>query len=177
MFRIFSVLVMMAVVLVCGILIGTRMNAGSGVQAAAGKQTKMIDAYRLISTGYVDQVNADSLASAGIRGMIQSLDPHSVYLEPEKAAFSNAGFKGNFDGIGIEFDVVRDTLLVVTPLAGGPSEAVGIMPGDRIVEIDSNPVIGIKHSAVLRKLRGERGSRVSLRIYRPLTHRMMDFQV
>jgi carboxyl-terminal processing protease len=176
MFRTLFVLLMMIVVLGFGILIGNRMSAGSGGNTSA-MPAKLTDAYRLIGNSYVDPVNGDSLASAGIRGMIQSLDPHSVYLEPEKAAYSNAEFKGNFDGIGIEFDVVRDTLLVVTPLAGGPSEAVGIMPGDRIIAIDSKAVIGIKPSEVLRKLRGERGSRVSLRVFRPLTHRMIDFLV
>ncbi|MGC8775057.1 MAG: S41 family peptidase [Chlorobaculum sp.] len=137
----------------------------------------MLDAYKLIRSYYVDPVNADSLQSAGVRGMLQSLDPHSVYLEPEKAAITQSNFNGNFDGIGIEFDVVRDTLLVVTPLVGGPSESVGIMPGDRIISIDSKNVIGIKPSAVLGKLRGERGTKVNLKIYRPLTGRTVDFLV
>jgi carboxyl-terminal processing protease len=172
MSRIFSV-ILMVLVLFFGIFLGSRMKNGTGT----GKQDKMLDAFRLISSNYVDPVNEDSLASAGIRGMAQSLDPHTIYLEPEKAAYSNAEFKGNFDGIGIEFDVVRDTLLVVTPLAGGPSESAGIMPGDRIIAIDSGNVIGIKPTAVLGKLRGTRGSKVSLRIYRPLTHRMIDFLV
>ena len=152
-----------------GYFIGWRMNSGSS--------GKMVDAYKLIKSYYVDPVNGDSLQSAGVRGMLQSLDPHSIYLEPEKAAMTQSTFNGNFEGIGIEFDVVRDTLLVVTPLAGGPSESAGIMPGDRIIAIDSNNVIGIKPSAVLGKLRGERGTRVGLKIYRPLTHRTIDFMV
>lgn len=175
MSRIISVL-MMALVLVFGIFIGSRMNHES-VGELSGSQSKMVDAYRLIRSTYVDPVNSDSLASAGIRGMVQSLDPHTIYLEPEKAAYSNAEFKGNFDGIGIEFDVVRDTLLVVTPLAGGPSDAVGIMPGDRIIAIDSKRAIGITPNAVLQRLRGERGSKVNLKIYRPLTRRTLDFSV
>ncbi len=152
-----------------GYFIGWRTNSGT--------EGKMLDAYKLIRSYYVDPVNADSLQSAGVRGMLQSLDPHSVYLEPEKAAITQSNFNGNFDGIGIEFDVVRDTLLVVTPLVGGPSESVGIMPGDRIISIDSKNVIGIKPSAVLGKLRGERGTKVNLKIYRPLTGRTMDFLV
>jgi len=175
MSRIISVLVMIFV-LVFGIFIGSRLNR-ENVGELSGSQSKMVDAYRLISSSYVDPVNSDSLASAGIQGMVQSLDPHTMYLEPEKAAYSNAEFKGNFDGIGIEFDVVRDTLLVVTPLAGGPSDAVGIMPGDRIIAIDSKRVIGITPTAVLKRLRGERGSKVNLAIYRPLTSRTLDFTV
>lgn len=168
MSRIFSI-ILMVLVGGFGYFIGWRMNSGAG--------GKMVDAYKLIQSYYVDPVNADSLQSAGVRGMVQSLDPHSIYLEPEKAAITQSTFNGNFEGIGIEFDVVRDTLLVVTPLAGGPSESAGIMPGDRIIAIDSKNVIGIKPSAVLGKLRGERGTRVSLRIFRPLTHRTIDFLV
>ncbi|UWX58613.1 S41 family peptidase [Chlorobaculum sp. MV4-Y] len=169
MSRIFTVIIMLLIG-GFGYFIGWRTNS-------RGTEGKMLDAYRLIRSYYVDPVNADSLQSAGVRGMVQSLDPHSIYLEPEKAAITQSNFNGNFEGIGIEFDVVRDTLLVVTPLAGGPSESAGIMPGDRIVSIDSKNVIGIKPAAVLSKLRGERGTRVSLRIYRPLIRRMIDFRV
>jgi len=168
MSRIFSVLFMILVG-GFGYFIGWRMNSGAG--------GKIGDAFNIIRSYYVDPVNADSLQSAGVRGMLQSLDPHSIYLEPEKAAITQSTFNGNFEGIGIEFDVVRDTLLVVTPLAGGPSESAGIMPGDRIIAIDAKNVIGIKPSAVLSKLRGERGTRVGLKIYRPLTHRTIDFMV
>jgi carboxyl-terminal processing protease len=175
MSRIFSA-VLMIIVLVFGIFIGLRIKGGGGSDAT-GRQAKMSDAFRLIKSAYVDPVNEDSLAGAGVRGMVESLDPHTVYLEPEKAAYANAEFDGNFDGIGIEFDVVHDTLLVVTPLAGGPSESVGIMPGDRIVAIDSMNAVGITPNAVLRKLRGSRGSRVSLKVYRPVARRMIDFLV
>ena len=175
MSRIFSA-VLMIVVLVFGIFIGLRIKGGGG-NDATGRQAKVSDAYRLIKSAYVDPVNEDSLAGAGIRGMVESLDPHSIYLEPEKAAYTNAEFEGNFDGIGIEFDVVHDTLLVVTPLAGGPSESVGIMPGDRIVAIDSMNAVGITPSSVLKKLRGARGSKVNLKVYRPVARRMIDFLV
>jgi carboxyl-terminal processing protease len=175
MSRIFS-LILLILVGVFGFIIGSKMNGGFGGEVS-GRQSKMIDAYRVISSNYVDPVNLDSLESAGIRGMVQSLDPHSLYLEPEKAAITQSNFNGNFDGIGIEFDVVRDTLLVVTPLAGGPSETAGIMPGDRIIEIDSKNAIGIKASAALTKLRGDRGSKVGLKVYRPLTRRTIDFFV
>jgi carboxyl-terminal processing protease len=137
----------------------------------------MQDAFRLIRSSYVDPVRDDSLSSAGIRGMVESLDPHTIYLEPEKASYSQSEFEGNFEGIGIEFDVVNDTLLVVTPLGGGPSESVGIMPGDRIVGIDSASAVGITRESVLRRLRGKSGTRVSLKVYRPAARRTMDFLV
>ncbi|NTW51383.1 MAG: S41 family peptidase [Chlorobiaceae bacterium] len=175
MSRIFSA-VLMIIVLVFGIFIGLRIKGGGGNEAS-GRQAKVSDAYRLIRSAYVDPVNEDSLAGAGIRGMVQSLDPHSLYLEPEKAAYANSELEGNFDGIGIEFDVVHDTLLVVTPLAGGPSESAGIMPGDRIVAIDSMNAVGITPGSVLKKLRGVRGSKVSLKVYRPVARKMIDFLV
>jgi len=163
------------VVLAFGVFLGTRLNRGE--QESTGAERKMADAYSLIKDLYVDEVQADSLAGAGIKGMVESLDPHSVYLEAEEVSFSQAEFDGNFDGIGIEFDVINDTLLVVTPLSGGPSAAVGIAAGDRIVAIDSVSAIGITHQEVLRKLRGKRGTTVKLKVFRPLSGKIMDFLV
>jgi carboxyl-terminal processing protease len=165
----------MVVVLAFGVFLGTRLNRGE--QESTGAERKMADAYSLIKDLYVDEVQADSLAGAGIKGMVESLDPHSVYLEAEEVSFSQAEFDGNFDGIGIEFDVINDTLLVVTPLSGGPSAAVGIAAGDRIVAIDSVSAIGITHQEVLRKLRGKRGTTVKLKVFRPLSGKIMDFLV
>jgi len=174
MSRILTVIVMV-VVLAFGVFLGTRLNRGE--EDGKGTERKMVDAYGLIRDLYVDEVQADSLAGAGIRGMVESLDPHSVYLEPEEVSFSQAEFDGNFDGIGIEFDVINDTLLVVTPLSGGPSAAVGMAAGDRIVAIDSVSAIGITHQEVLRKLRGKRGTTVKLKVFRPLSGKLMDFLV
>ena len=109
--------------------------------------------------------------------MAEYLDPHTVYLEPEKVSYSQAEFDGNFDGIGVEFDVVNDSLLVVTPLSGGPSAAVGIAPGDRIISIDAVSSVGITQQEVLRKLRGKQGTTVRLKIFRPLSGKILDFTV
>lgn len=175
MSRIFTV-VLLVVVLVFGIFLGTRLGGHSGNEMTA-KQKKLNEAFQLIKATYVDPVNDDSLSSAGIRAMAESLDPHTIYLEPEKTAYVNAEFDGNFEGIGIEFDVVNDTLVVVTPLAGGPSESAGIMPGDRIIGIDAVKAVGITSEGVLKKLRGKSGTRVSLDIYRPLTGKKIAFDV
>jgi carboxyl-terminal processing protease len=166
---------MMLVVLVFGVFLGTRLNGGKDIQVA--QQKKMLEAYGLMKEFYVDKVDSDSLAGAGIQGMAEYLDPHTVYLEPEKVSFSQAEFDGNFDGIGIEFDVISDTLLVVTPLSGGPSASVGISPGDRIIGIDSASAVGITQQEVLRKLRGKRGTKVRLKVFRPLNGKLLDFTV
>jgi len=174
MSRILSI-VLMLVILAFGVFLGTRLNAGK--VSRFEEQEKMLEAYGLMKEFYVDDVNSDSLSSAGIRGMAEYLDPHTVYLEPEKVSYSQAEFDGNFDGIGIEFDVINDTLLVVTPLSGGPSAAVGIFAGDRIIAIDSVSAVGITPRDVLKKLRGKKGTKVKLKVYRPLNGKLLDFVV
>ncbi len=168
-------IIMMVVVLGFGIFLGTRL--GGQREGQFGPLRKVFDAYGLMRGMYVDKVDADSLAGAAIQGMAEYLDPHTAYLEPEKVTYSQAEFDGNFDGIGIEFDVVNDTLLVVTPLSGGPSAAVGIAAGDRILAIDSASALGITRQDVLRKLRGKSGSKVQLKVFRPLNGKRLDFLV
>ncbi len=169
------IIVLMLFVLAFGFYLGARLSgAGDG---RFEKQKKILEAYSLMKQFYVDDVNGDSLAGAGIQGMVEYLDPHTVYLEPEKVSYSQAEFDGNFDGIGIEFDVINDTLLVVTPLSGGPSASVGISSGDRIIAIDSVSAIGITPQEVLRKLRGTRGTKVHLNVLRPLSGKFFDFIV
>ncbi len=173
MSRILTIIIMLAV-LIFGVFIGIRLRGGQGGNQA---QKKMEEAYSIIRQYYVDDVNGDSLAGSGIQGMAESLDPHTVYLEPEKVSYTQSEFEGNFDGIGIEFDVISDSLVVVTPLPGGPSASVGISPGDRIIAIDSSSAVGIKPKEVLRKLRGPRGTKVDLRIFRPISGKVMNFLV
>ncbi len=168
-------IVMMLVVLAFGFFLGTRLNGSR--EGRFEEQKKILEAYSLMKEFYVDDVNGDSLSGAGIQGMAEYLDPHTVYLEPEKVSYSQAEFDGNFDGIGVEFDVVNDSLLVVTPLSGGPSAAVGIAPGDRIISIDSVSSVGITQQEVLRKLRGKQGTTVRLKIFRPLSRKILDFTV
>ncbi len=174
MSRILTIL-MMLVVLAFGFFLGTRLNGSR--EGGFEDQKKILEAYSLMKEFYVDDVNGDSLSGAGIQGMAEYLDPHTVYLEPEKVSYSQEEFDGNFDGIGVEFDVVNDSLLVVTPLSGGPSAAVGIAPGDRIISIDAVSSVGITQQEVLRKLRGKQGTTVRLKIFRPLSGKILDFTV
>jgi carboxyl-terminal processing protease len=168
------IIVVMLVVLVFGIFLGARLNGGGDSRE---KQKKILEAYGLMKEFYVDDIDGDSLAGAAIQGMAEYLDPHTVYLEPEKVTYSQAEFDGNFDGIGIEFDVINDTLLVVTPLSGGPSASVGISAGDRIIAIDAVSAVGITPQQVLKKLRGARGTTVRLKVLRPLSGKFLDFVV
>jgi carboxyl-terminal processing protease len=174
MSRILTIIIML-VVLLFGVFLGFKLSGDRN--SVNQDQKKVAEALGIIKENYVDKVNADSLAGAGIQGMAEFLDPHTVYLEPEKVSYTQTEFNGNFEGIGIEFDVINDSLVVVTPLSGGPSATVGISTGDRIIAIDSASAIGIKPQQVLKKLRGPRGTPVNLKVFRPLNGKILDFNV
>jgi len=117
---------------------------------------------------YVDSVDEKKLVEDGIRGMLEKLDPHSTYSNPQEVKAMNEPLQGNFDGIGVQFNMVDDTLLVIQPVSGGPSEKVGIMAGDRIVSVNDTAIAGVKMSKeeIMKRLRGPRGTKVDLGIVR-----------
>ena len=124
--------------------------------------------WQIINAFYVDTVNQQKLTENAITGMLKSLDPHSVYISADEVKAMNEPLDGSFDGIGVEFNILEDTLMVVNPISGGPSEKVGIMAGDRIITVDGDNVagIGLKNSDVFKLLRGAKGTTVSLGIHR-----------
>lgn len=126
---------------------------------------------------YVDDVDTQKLTEAAIRGMLNELDPHSVYITAEEMKGVNEDFQGSFDGIGVEFDILNDTLTVIAPITGGPSESLGIMPGDKIVKIDGTEAVGIQRSDVPKKLRGPKGTTVVLDIKRNGNKDLITFNV
>jgi carboxyl-terminal processing protease len=117
---------------------------------------------------YVDTVQAAALTEKAIIHMLEELDPHSVYLSKEEVQSANEPLQGSFDGIGVQFQILHDTILVVEPIQGGPSEKLGIRSGDKIVKIDGENVagIGIKNSDVMKKLKGPKGTKVTVGIER-----------
>ena len=115
---------------------------------------------------YVEEVDTPKLVEEALKGMLDQLDPHSVYISAKQFNSIEESFRGDFEGIGIEFQVVNDTLTVVSPITGGPSEALGIMSGDRIVKIDDEDCIGITNDEVRENLRGEAGTKVTVTIIR-----------
>ena len=117
---------------------------------------------------YVDSVNQNKLVEDGIRGMIEKLDPHSSYSTAQETKAMNEPLQGSFEGIGVQFNVVQDTLLVIQPVSNGPSERVGILAGDRIVMVNDSAIAGVKMSKeeIMRRLRGPKGSKVRLGIVR-----------
>ncbi len=117
---------------------------------------------------YVDSVEKSDLVEDAIRGMLKDLDPHSAYLTADEVKRANEPLRGNFKGVGIEFNILDDTLYVVSVIEGGPSEKVGLLPGDRILTVDQENIagIGLKNKDVIDRLRGEAGTVVSVDVYR-----------
>lgn len=112
-----------------------------------------------------------------IKEMLSTLDPHSVYIEPEDSERIQEQFAGRFQGIGIQFNIIQDTITVITPISGGPSDQLGIMSGDRIISIDDSSAIGYTNEDVLRRLRGEKGTTVNVEIKRPRNSNTMRFSI
>ena len=111
---------------------------------------------------YVDTVNEQKLVEDGIRGMLEKLDPHSTYSTPKEVKEMNEPLQGNFEGIGVQFNMVEDTLLVIQTVSGGPSEKMGILAGDRIVSVNDTAIAGVKMSKeeIMKRLRGPKGTKV-----------------
>lgn len=129
---------------------------------------KLEQIIRYIDNEYVDSVQRKELVDQSIQYILQELDPHSYYITAEELAALNEPLEGNFEGIGVQFNIRKDTVVVVTPLSGGPSEKVGIRAGDRIVEVEGELIagIGIRNSDVLKLLKGEKGTKVQVTIKR-----------
>ena len=132
-----------------------------------------------ISRLYVDTVNEDRLVENAIIGMLQQLDPHSTYNNAEEVKAMNEPLQGGFEGIGIQFQMMEDTLLVIQPVSGGPSEKAGILAGDRITQVNDTAIAGVKMSTedIMRRLRGPKDSKVRLGIVRRGVASLLHFTV
>ncbi len=107
-----------------------------------------------LDRGYLEDIDVDKLTEKAIQAVLSELDPHSSYISKEELKSIDESFQGNFEGIGIEFNVLQDTVIVVNTVSGGPSERVGLKAGDRIVKVDTVSVIGITQTQVPKYLRG-----------------------
>ena len=132
-----------------------------------------------IANLYVDEVNEGKLVEEAIVKMLEQLDPHSTYSDPEEVKKMNEPLQGNFEGIGIQFNMAEDTLLVIQPVSGGPSEKAGILAGDRIVMVEDTLIAGVKMSTedIMRRLRGPKDSKVNLKILRRGVKELLPFTV
>lgn len=157
-------------------LLPTFSKAQESVQE---NQLKFARLLRLVDGYYVDSANVTKLTEDAIVHLLSELDPHSTYISKEEVEKMNEPLKGNFEGIGISFNIYKDSLLVTTIIAGGPSEKVGLREGDRIVEVDGKNIagIGLKNSDVFDLLRGEKGTVVNLKVYRKSEPDLLAFRI
>ena len=134
---------------------------------------------RLTDNYYVDSVDVADLVEKTIVKYLDELDPHSAYISKDEVEKTNEPLKGNFEGVGIQFNILYDTIMVVAAISGGPSEKLGIMAGDKIVKINQELVagIGIKNQDVIDKLRGAKGTKVEVSIYRKGIKKLIDFEI
>ena len=157
-----------------GLLAQTRMNMG-----ADSPLRKLSMAEMAINSLYVDSVDEKKLVEDAIRGMLEKLDPHSTYSTAKETRSMTEPLKGSFEGIGVQFNMVEDTLLVIQPVVNGPSEKVGILAGDRIVLVNDTAIAGVKMSRddIMRRLRGPKGTKVRLGIVRRGISDLLTFTV
>lgn len=134
---------------------------------------------RLVESFYVDSTDINDLTEKAIVSLLQELDPHSVYISKEEVEKMNEPLQGNFEGIGITFNLHKDTLLVLSTVPGGPSEKVGLQAGDRILNVDGTNIagIGMKNEDVMKMLRGEKGTRVEIKVLRRNIRDLLDFTI
>ncbi len=160
-----------------GVLVGMKVNTAASGDDVFDNVKKFNEALNLVQKNYVDDVNADKLTEAAIKGMLAQLDPHSTYISQDQLKRINEDFQGSFEGIGVEFDIVNDTITIVTPISGGPSEALGILAGDKIVKIDGVNSVGMTREDVPKKLRGPKGTKVTVSISRGGNPNLIDFEI
>jgi carboxyl-terminal processing protease len=172
--------IILAIGIAAGIFIGATFSDSPGIQNDLNKDIqKFKEVLTLIDRNYVDEVNTSDLVEDAIAHMLNKLDPHSYYISAKDKVAANEDLQGNFEGIGVEFNIFQDTVVVVTPLSGGPSEALGIMSGDKIVTIDGKNVagVGFTNRDVQKNLKGPKGSKVSVAIKRKNNKKLIQFEI
>ena len=132
-----------------------------------------------IKNFYVDSVNEQKLVEDGIRGMLEKLDPHSTYTDAKETKAMNEPLQGDFEGIGVQFNMIEDTLVVIQPVVNGPSQKVGILAGDRIVSVNDSTIAGVKMARIdiMKMLRGKKGTKVKLGVVRRGVKGVLTFVV
>lgn len=153
--------------------------------SAMGQRGNSLDARKLqlalyaISNLYVDSTSEPKLVEDAIVGMLEKLDPHSTYTDPEETKEMTEPLQGNFDGIGIQFNMLTDTLYVIQVIPGGPSEKVGLIAGDRIIMVDDTLIAGVKmkNTDIIKRLRGPKGTEVRVKVLRNNTPELIDFKI
>jgi|688.fasta_scaffold21403_5 carboxyl-terminal processing protease len=169
-----------ALVLATGLALGIYLRPANSVQTfMGGGKDKLSEMLNIIEQSYVDTVDTEALEEQTLNQMLSELDPHSVYIPAADLSVANEQLDGNFEGIGVEFNIIDDSILVVSAINGGPAQELGVMPGDRIIKVDSINVAGngITSEKVFKLLRGKGGSQVIVTVFRPGTKEKIPFNI
>lgn len=169
-------------VLAVGVFLGMELGAIFSGNDTYESLKKLENAFMVINERYVQDVDSSVLTESAIEGMLKELDPHSVYIDAEQMDDVREDFNASFEGIGISFEIIegpegRDTVTVLNPLPGGPSEAAGLHSGDRIVAVNDSSAIGFSTSDVQRTLKGPRGTEVDVTVKRPGYDGLLHFTI
>lgn len=172
---------LLALFLVGGMLIGNRLGRISDVEnfAVHPKVNKISGVIDYISREYVDSISRTALVEGTIPEILKQLDPHSVYISAKDLAAYNEPLEGNFSGIGVLFNMQDDTVFIINTTLNGPSEKIGILPGDRIIRVNDSLVAGVKMPStdIVGMLKGKRGTRVTVSVARRGIPELLDFEI
>ncbi|MEL6251372.1 MAG: S41 family peptidase [Bacteroidota bacterium] len=168
--------------IIVGLLAGFKIKGnvpGSSAAEIDSGMRKLQKTLLFIENNYVEKPNHDKLVDDAINGLLEGLDPHSFYIPSKDMKQMQEQMDGSFDGIGIEFNILDDTIYVAVPISGGPSEKLGIMTGDRIIKVDDKDVagIGITNTQVMKHLKGPKGTEVKVTILRKGSRELLDFNI
>lgn len=177
--------IILSLVLVLGVWLGyflsKQIDRGSTYSQSRHGSTndKINSLLEYIEYQYVDTINKKDLVEKTVTSMLQSLDPHSAYIPASDFESVNEPLEGNFDGIGVEFNIIKDTIRVISPIEGGPSEKIGIRAGDRLIKVEGKNVAGVKitNKEVFEKLRGKSGTVVAVTILRSGIQKPLQFKI
>lgn len=156
------------------------LSVGMSAQRAMPQaMQKLLNAEYAITSLYVDSVNEDRLIEDAIKGMLESLDPHSSYTDAKETKELEEPLQGEFSGVGIQFNMNKDTLYVIQTVPGGPCERVGVLAGDRIIYVNDTVIAGVKmkNSDIQKRLRGKKGTQVTIKVQRPGVKDLITFRI
>ena len=167
-----------------GNLIALKANRGNKIKNLteyfSGSNSKVDEMLSLIDEQYVDTINIDSITDEVMTDLVSKLDPHSVYIPAKDLEAVNSELEGSFSGIGVQFNIQNDTVMIVSVISGGPSEKVGLMAGDRIVKVNDTIFAGknvVSNEKVMKKLRGPKGTKVKLSVKRHGTKELLSYAI
>jgi len=167
------------IIIICGNLFSQKVNQETSVEDISTQVEKFNQVLNVLNKNYVDTVNIPILTEEAIKGMLSALDPHSVYISAKDVKAVEEPLLGSFEGIGVTFQIIRDTINIIEVIAGGPAEMVGIFPGDKIIKINDSIACGdfVTNEYVTKKLRGPKGTSAKITVKRPGKDDLIDFTI